>query len=182
MYKPYSSYERQNMRCSAIDDGVQCERGVRNIKRMLCNMHNSRWQRHGKLGGGRKYIDADLKEQQRLRSRHFREEQIKKSWSTFTCLCMHTYAEHKIKGKCLKPRCRCKMFSGAGVEAVTQMRARMSTMGFVNPIGDKAYCLHCQEYVQIGRWFDGNVIQRMREHLKYHLTPTHAISRYGRTA
>jgi hypothetical protein len=174
-----SVIERPDMQCIAVDDGVQCTRGVRNIKRMLCNMHNSRWQRHGRLDGGRKYID---KEQQRQKSRHFREEQIKKSWSSFTCLCMHGFTEHQIKGKCLIKDCRCTLFSGASVTAVAQMKTKMTAMGFVKPIGDEAYCLHCQEYVQIGRWFDGNVIQRMREHLKYHLTPAHAISRYGATA
>lgn len=181
MYKSYSNYENQNMQCIAIDNGVRCERGVRNKKRMLCNKHNSRWQRHGRVDCIRPYVKQD-KEEQRQRSRRLREAQLRKAWSSFTCLCTHTYEDHRIKGGCLVPNCKCTLFSGASSIAVKEMKERMTIMGFVEPIGDEAYCQHCQEYVQIGRWFDGNVVQRMREHLRYHLTPKYAVSRYGRPA
>jgi hypothetical protein len=170
MYKSYKAYERQDMRCIAVDGGAQCERGVRNQKRMLCNKHNTRWQRYGKVDCVRAYVTQDVKEEQRRKSRRLREEQLKKAWASLTCLCIHTYAEHKIKGRCcLTPGCPCKVFSSASVEAVKQMKDRMTMMGFVEPIGDEAYCLRCQEYIQIGRWFDGNIVQRMREHLRGHL-------------
>lgn len=174
-------YERPDMQCIAIDDGVRCTRGVRNRKRMLCNMHNSRWQRHGTYGFGRHYIDEDSKKEHQRLARQRREEQLRKSWSTLMCLCTHPYGDHMTKGGCLIKNCPCRLFSGASVQAVKQMKDRMTMMGFTKPIGDRAYCQHCQEYVQIGRWFDGNVISRMREHLKSHLVPKRAIEIYRAT-
>lgn len=176
-----SGYERDDMQCCAVDDGVQCDRGVRNIKRMLCNKHNSRWQRNGSLETFTKYKSEETREQHRMKARQRREDQIKKLWSSLQCLCIHTHAEHQVKGGCLIEGCLCGSFSGASVDAIKQMINRMSNMGFIKPINNTAYCVHCQAYVDIGKWYHGNVVNRMREHLKSHQICSKALPRLGAT-
>jgi hypothetical protein len=163
-------HERSDLQCIVIENGVQCDHGVRNKSRMLCTRHYSRYQRSGGVdlllpNGG----SLPRRKQQTLLQR--KEDKLKEDGSSVVCLCTHVFLKHSNRNGCRENRCRCKKFESTNVILLAQTIQSMRKIGFSNPLNDSALCLACDTYVVVGYWHDRIAIKRMKEHLRlYHLT------------
>lgn len=163
-----NKYEKADQQCSVIENGVQCNHGVRNRKRGLCSMHNARFDRNGhttvilpKGGSLPKKIRMKRKEALQMK----RQEQ----GLSLMCFCSHAFLKHHADQGCKHEGCKCKKFDGTNALTFYTAVDVATRLGFTSFLNDTAYCARCNSFIRVGCWYDQLAVGRMREHLKVHL-------------
>jgi hypothetical protein len=161
--------ERADLQCKVIENGEQCNHGVRNVKRMLCVKHYARWQRNGHVDVILPNGGSQPKNRREVAAVRRQNTLATKGLSTI-CLCTHRFLEHYVHAKCRVKGCECRRFESTSEAALLLATFKMNSIGFFEQLNDNARCRYCRETVRVGYWYDQYAINRMREHIRlYHL-------------
>ena len=170
--------ENPNYQCTAVENGVRCDRGVKNVYRGLCAKHLARLLRHGTTDSNSK---GESKKERAERADKRREERAargalaianmrkKNGWSD-TCFCTHIFDSHgPVTGSCQEPGCKCSEYDCSNPGKIAEFFAKAAKLGFSKALNDTAYCNRCSKFIRVGHWHNPETIGRMRLHLREHM-------------
>lgn len=161
-------HETDRLQCSVVEDGIQCNHGVRNVKRLMCSKHYARLQRNGNAGLVLPNGGSLSRQRQNEIAEHRSQILIEQGLSTI-CLCSHVFLKHSPRKGCREKHCKCNKFEGVNPTMLFQTMAKMKRLGFSDPLNDSALCKNCSQFIRVGKWYDQISINRMREHLRLHI-------------